>query len=171
MIKYIEIVSNSLSDDFLVGFSRYQVTERCFKLIEGSLEVIDYHWIDEWNEEKLRSIATEIKERKSISILAIEEDIVVGFAVLDLDNYGEYLNLMYLHVDSDKRGIGIGKKLFSLIINLVERHNYKKLYISGNPSFNTIKFYQGRGCTLVDEVIPELYAEEPYDIHMEYLIK
>jgi hypothetical protein len=41
------------------------------------------------------------------------------------------------------------------------------MYVSATPSLNTVRFYQSLGCRLTELVDPDLFKEEPEDIHLE----
>ena len=42
------------------------------------------------------------------------------------------------------------------------------MYISATPTQHTIDFYLRLGCQVTNEPDPELFAQEPEDIHFEY---
>jgi len=41
------------------------------------------------------------------------------------------------------------------------------MVVSATPSLNTVRFYQRRGYRPMPEPLPELFALEPEDVHME----
>jgi hypothetical protein len=40
------------------------------------------------------------------------------------------------------------------------------MYVSATPTGSAVGFYLGRGCRLADPVHPDLFAQEPEDIHL-----
>ncbi len=44
------------------------------------------------------------------------------------------------------------------------------MYISVTPSENTVSFYIYLGCVLATEIDQELFALEPEDIHIKYVL-
>ncbi len=64
------------------------------------------------------------------------------------------------------REMGIGTLLTGLAMERAREMGAERVYISGLPSLNTINFYQGLGAALAKVVDPELYEQEPEDIHM-----
>ncbi len=45
-----------------------------------------------------------------------------------------------------------------------------RLFVSGLPSLNTIRFYRAVGFDLAEDVDPRLSAREPEDIHMHMVL-
>ena len=97
----------------------------------------------------------------------------IGAAVLEsrfIGRGGDQLQLKFLHVSSDFRGQGLGRKLFSVAATEARKRGAKGLYISATPSEHTVDFYLRLGCTVVPEPDPELFELEPEDIHLEFEI-
>ncbi len=80
------------------------------------------------------------------------------------------LQLKFLHVSRDCRGQGTGTKLFHIAVEKAKELGARKLYISATPSENTVNYYMRLGCVLATEIDPELFALEPEDIHLEYVL-
>jgi len=104
---------------------------------------------------------------------AFENGKLVGTGVLESKFIGakhDTLQLKFLHVSSSQRKQGLGTKLFKLAVEKARSLGARKLYISATPSENTINYYTRLGCVLATEIDPELFALEPEDIHLEYII-
>ena len=102
-----------------------------------------------------------------------ENDRLIGAAVLEGRFIGEdqdQLQLKFLHVSSPYRRQGLGRKLFELAAIEAWRRGARRLYISATPSENTVDFYRGLGCSVAAEPDPELFALEPEDIHLEFVL-
>lgn len=82
----------------------------------------------------------------------------------------QYLWLDMLHVSYEYRKKGIGRKLFDMTANAAKKLGAKKLYISAHSSQESQAFYRAVGCVNAEEIIPELFEAEPYDVHMECLL-
>jgi predicted N-acetyltransferase YhbS len=98
---------------------------------------------------------------------------IVGAVVLENKPIGtkkDTLQLKWLHVGHDERGRGIGGTLFNRAARQASTLGARKLYISATRSENTVNFYRRLGCVLATEVDSELFALEPVDIHLEYVI-
>ena len=80
------------------------------------------------------------------------------------------MQLSQIHVSYEYRGKGIGRKLFSFGLETMKDLTTKKLYITANPSEESQAFYRSTGCIDAEEIIPELFEAEPYDVHMEYVL-
>jgi predicted N-acetyltransferase YhbS len=104
---------------------------------------------------------------------AFENDILIGAAILESKFIGSCQNtlqLKFLHVSHDYRKRGIAAALFKIAVEKARVLAAKKLYISATPSEHTINYYMRLGCVLATEIDPDLFALEPEDIHIEYLI-
>lgn len=100
---------------------------------------------------------------------AFDGDKLVGVAILESKFIGteqDQLQLKFLHVSHAYRQHGLGKQLFELARSAARSRGARWLYVSATPSENTIHFYQRRGCVLVEQPDPELFALEPEDIHL-----
>ena len=104
---------------------------------------------------------------------AFDGDALAGVAVMESRFIGgrcDQLQLKFLHVGRPYRRTGLGKTLFERAAQRAQEMGAKKLYISATPSENTIGFYMRLGCTLASEIDAELFALEPEDIHLEYVL-
>jgi predicted N-acetyltransferase YhbS len=104
---------------------------------------------------------------------AFENGKLVGMGILENKFIGtkhNTLQLKFLHISSSQRKKGLGTKLFKLAVEKAGSLGARKLYISATPSENTINYYTRLGCVLATEIDPELFALEPEDIHLEYII-
>jgi predicted N-acetyltransferase YhbS len=77
------------------------------------------------------------------------------------------LQLSFLHVGRDHRGLGLGVELYEAAQTVAADFGAAGLYISATPSEHTIDFYRRRGCRVTPLPDPELLALEPNDIHLE----
>ena len=94
-----------------------------------------------------------------------------GFAVVPGDFIGkekQYLQLDNMQVSYEYRHKGIGRKLFLLCAEAGKALKAQKLYISAQSSQESQAFYWAMGCVNAEEIIPELFEQEPFDVHMEY---
>jgi predicted N-acetyltransferase YhbS len=102
-----------------------------------------------------------------------ENDTLIGVAILESNFIGskkDMLQLKFLHVSRDYRKRGIASALFKLAVEKAKILRARKLYISATPSEHTVNYYMQLGCVLAVEVDPDLFALEPEDIHLEYVI-
>jgi GNAT superfamily N-acetyltransferase len=101
---------------------------------------------------------------------AFAEDRLVGVAALDGRWYGrdgDTLDMYFLHVSDGYRHQGIGRVLFERTKEKAKKMGAKRLFVSGLPSLNTIRFYQAMGFDLAEDLDPRLSEREPDDIHMD----
>lgn len=101
---------------------------------------------------------------------AFSGELFIGTVVLEnrfIGSERDTLQMKFLHVSSNYRKQGLGKRLFFLAAERALELEAKKLYMSATPSENTINFYLNLGCMLATEIDKELFALEPEDIHLE----
>ena len=105
---------------------------------------------------------------------AFAGELLVGAVVLEnrfIGNAKDTLQMKFLHVSNNFRKQGLGKQLFALAEERAIELGAKKMYISATPSENTVNFYLHLGCVLATEINEELFALEPEDIHMEFVLE
>ena len=98
-----------------------------------------------------------------------DNDQLVAVVVLEskwIGSANNQLQMKFLHVSRDHRGLRLGKQLFALAKQAAASRGARQMYISATPSEHTINFYLRQGCVVASEVDPELFALEPEDIHL-----
>jgi predicted N-acetyltransferase YhbS len=153
---------------------RREIIENIYYLENGELVLKDeYYDMQGWapGEAALYTpILLDCFDRGGIFYGAFEDGQLVGAAVLDVKFIGkdkDQLQLKFLHVSHDYRGKGLGRRLFEKAADKARALNAKKLYVSATPSGSTIHFYMRMGCTVTQDVDPELFELEPEDIHLK----
>lgn len=156
---------------------RREIVENIYYLQNGKLILKpDYFDIQGWppgEAEQYTPILLDCYDRGGTFWGAFERDVLVGVAVLESKFIGsqqDTLQLKFLHVSRDYRNQGLGARLFNLAVERGKSLGANKLYISATPSENTIHYYLRLGCVCASEIDPELFALEPEDIHLEYVI-
>ena len=98
---------------------------------------------------------------------------LIGVAVLGNQLFGDnsdFLQLKFLHVGNRHRGQGLGRQLFAAAAKEARKRGACRLYVSATPTENTVNFYLGLGCRVLNEPDPQLFEEEPEDIHLDFEI-
>jgi len=156
---------------------RREVIENVYYLRDGALVLVPEHYdIQGWppcEAEHYTPILLDCYERDGTFWGVLENDALIGAAILESKFIGsrqDTLQLKFLHVSRDYRKMGIASRLFKLAAEKAWALGARKLYISATPSEHTINYYLRLGCILADEIDAELFALEPEDIHLEYLI-
>lgn len=99
---------------------------------------------------------------------------LIGAVVLESRFIGrakDQLQMKFLHVSRRQRGSGLGRALFDRAVARARELGARRLYVSATPTENTIRFYLRRGCRVTADVDAALFALEPEDIHLEYVIQ
>lgn len=156
---------------------RREVIENVYYLRNGELILEPEHYdMQGWppgEAENYTPILLDCYDRGGMFWGAFENDVLVGVSVLESKFIGsrhETLQLKFLHVSRDCRGQGLGARLFNIAVEKAKVMGAKKLYISATPSEHTVNYYMRLGCVLTSEINPELFALEPEDIHLEFVI-
>jgi predicted N-acetyltransferase YhbS len=156
---------------------RREVIENVYYLREGKLVLEPEHYdMLGWPPGEAQSytpLLLNCYDRGGMFWGAFENDKLVGVSILESKFIGfqhDTLQLKFLHVSRDCRKRGLGTELFNIALEKAKELGAKKLYISATPSENTVNYYSRLGCVLATEINPELFALEPEDIHLEYVI-
>jgi predicted N-acetyltransferase YhbS len=153
---------------------RREMIENIYRLEAGELRLEPHNFdVPGWPSDEPAKTTPHLYEafdRGAIFFGAFDGGALVGNSILDVlwrRPSGDLLQLMRLHVSRDYRGQGVGVRLFELAREAARARGARGLYISSAETENTVRFYQGRGATLLATPDPELFAYEPKDIHME----
>ncbi len=156
---------------------RREVIDNVYYLREGKLVLEAEHYdMQGWppgEAEHYTAILLDCCDRGGFFWGAFEQESLIGVSILESKFIGserDTLQLKFLHVSRDCRGQGLGTRLFNIAVEKAKSLGAKKLYISATPSENTVDYYMRLGCMLATEIDPDLFALEPEDIHLEYVI-
>jgi predicted N-acetyltransferase YhbS len=153
---------------------RREIIENIYHMENGELVLhAEYYDVQGWppgEPEQYMPILLDCFDRGGTFCGAFEDGQLIGVAVLESKFIGkdkDQLQLKFLHVSRDYRGKGLGKMLFEKAADKARALNANGLYVSATPSESTIHFYMRMGCTVTQDVDPELFKLEPEDIHLE----
>jgi len=156
---------------------RREVIEAVYALEDGQLVLNPQHWdMLGWppgEQETYTPLLRDCFDHGGAFIGAFDDAVLVGVVVLEgrfIGRRRDRLQLKFLHVSQSHRKQGLGRVLFREAEERARRLGARKLYISATPSENTVDFYRHLGCRIAEEVDAELFALEPEDIHLEYVI-
>ena len=166
MIKIELLSETNFSLNSLDSYNRKQDVNKVYRRIGGEYALVECKYIEDWDLDKKRDIAKKICSDEYISYIALDNDKVVGFIGLLRKLSGPYMILDMLHVSSDFREQGIGKKLFEIGIEEAKKVGAEALYISACSSEETIAFYRAMGSDLASNPIKEIAEKEPFDLQM-----
>ncbi|MBS4535729.1 GNAT family N-acetyltransferase [Clostridium sp. D2Q-14] len=173
-VIYKELIKNEIELSLFSNFNRYQEVKKCWRKENEEWVLKDIMFIEKWGSEEYKYLVECLKntiETGGTVYGAFENKKLVGFASLEKQFFGskkEYLQLSSIHTSYDKRGKGIGKKLFALVCEKAKEMSAKKLYISAHSSQETQSFYKSMGCVEAVEYNESLVDKEPYDCQLEY---
>jgi len=154
---------------------RRELIEGVYYVEDGALVLHpERHDVQGWfqSPEELQRMTEDLRERQARGALVVsawDVDRIVGVVVLDnvpLGPQGDQLQLRLLHVSRDYRDQRVGGRLFEVARAEACRRGARDLYVSATPSEHTVRFYLSHDCRLNPQPDPDLYAEEPEDIHL-----
>jgi N-acetylglutamate synthase-like GNAT family acetyltransferase len=177
LINFKELAEAEIMESLFAGFNRFQDVKKCWRKENGKWILKDIAFTEQWDSDEysrlIKCLQNTIKTGGTI-FAAFSNDMLVGFASVENEFFGsqkEYLELSCIHTSYEYRGMGIGKRLFSLICRKAKEMGAKKLYISAHSSQETQAFYKTMGCIEAVEYNDELVAREPCDCQLEYKLR
>ena len=175
-IIYKILTIDDVNNNLLENFNRYQEIKKSWCNQNGTWILVNDNYIidmdNETKEKEVKYLSRIIREGGYV-LGAFDYKKLIGFLVLLTERFGtkdQYIELKLLHISSEYRGMGIGKKLFMLCVERVKEIGINKIYISANSSEETINFYINMGCVDAIEINKKIIEERPKDRQMEYII-
>ena len=172
MITGRELKENEV--DLVWTIDRSEVIENLYYYEKGALVRTPEHFeLSGWppgGPEQYTPILSNCVQRGGWFYGFFDDQRLVAVVLLECKFIGaekDQLQLKFLHVSRTYRGQGLGRQLFDMAAQKAREKGAKRLYISATPSEQTIHFYQSMGCTVTNELDPDLFALEPEDIHLE----
>jgi GNAT superfamily N-acetyltransferase len=101
------------------------------------------------------------------AIGAFDGDRLVGIGIVVPRLRPGIAQLAFLHVSDGHRGRGVGRHLSDELERLARDAGAATMVVSATPSENTVRFYRRGGFEPTAAPLPELYALEPEDVHLE----
>ena len=158
----------------LATIDRTELIHQCYRVDAGQLVLYAaYHDMRGWPEGEAEQDAVALHaclKRGGWLLGVFDGPALVAAAVVDnrtLHNQQLRMRqLKFLHVSHAARGLGLGGRLFALACEHGRQAGVDALYVSATESRNTVDFYLRQGCLLLPQPDPELFAQEPHDIHL-----
>lgn len=170
MTVTIERISeNNFTLHSLDKFERRQEVTQSLRKINGEWTAVSNVYTEDWDAEKLRSVASELLS-SSRAFGAFYESEPIGFVMLGEELFGshkQYIELKLIQVSRPFRRDGIGKLLLDAAVSEAKAVGAKKLYISAHSSAESQAFYRAVGCVEAAEPDKTLSEDEPWDVQME----
>ena len=168
MDSSIQILSEpQITRELFQHFNRRQEVSKCWQREQGLWVLNEVSFIEDWSESQYQFLVKCLKNTvhtRGLVLGAFTQEKLIGFASVESRRFGsrkQYVQLSCIHVSSECRGHGLGKKLFRFASLGAE-----KLYISAHPAQETQAFYHMLGCVEADEYDGDL--AEPYSCQQEY---
>lgn len=167
------LVVADLPDGALDEFSRQQEVQKVWRKRDGEWRIVESHFVDDWSAETKSEVTTELRELvrgTGIVVGALHGGKIIGWAAVNpkpLGSRGQYRQLQMMHVSSEHRGQGVGKKMLALAAGAARELGGLSLYASSQSSSETQAFYRNNGFIDAVEPIAELVEAEPFDCQIE----
>lgn len=122
------------------------------------------------------SVAAQLKvlvryaDAGGIAIGAFADEALVAIGVVVPHLRPQIAQLAYLHVSNPFRASGIGTRLAEQLEQIARTAGDTTMVVTATPSQNTVRFYLGCGFEVVGDPLPELFEQEPDDVHVRKLL-
>lgn len=173
-VSYRAVELEELTPELFHRFNRHQDVKQCWRKEHGAWVLKEIAFTEEWGTKQFEFLVKCLRRTLHTGgavIGAFSGGTLAGFASLENELFGNryrYLQLSSLHVTYEKRGLGIGGKLFHRICTEAKKRGGEKLYISSHSSRETQAFYRAVGCREAAEYNEHLVSEEPCDCQLEF---
>ncbi|NVZ68796.1 GNAT family N-acetyltransferase [Pseudomonas costantinii] len=170
----VERALNESDIPLLATIDRTELVHECYRMEGGELVLYAaYHDMRGWPEGEAEQDAVALLaclKRGGWMLGVFEGPALVAAVVVDnrlIHSQNLHMRqLKFLHVSHAARGMGLGGRLFALACEHGRQVAADALYVSATESRNTVDFYRRHGCLLLKQPDPQLYAQEPHDIHL-----
>lgn len=173
-ISYRELKKFEIDITLFANFNRYQDVKKCWRKENEEWILKEIAFTEQWGSAEykylIKCLQNSIKT-DGVVFGAFNNNVLAGFASVESQFFGskkEYLQLSSIHTSYEKRGTGIGKKLFSIVCKKAKEMGAQRLYISAHSSQESQAFYKAMGCVEAVEYNDKLIDEEPCDCQLEY---
>lgn len=176
-MEYVELTAERISPALFAGFIRRQTVTLCRRKTGGEFRVVSDPFIDDWDARDHARLCVDLIRTArdgGLVLVALDGGVMKGFASVDdrpLGSRGQYLDLTHIHVSADRRGMGVGRQLFSRAMDWAGERGAEKLYISAHSALESQAFYAAMGCGEAEEYCPAHVEKEPCDCQMECVIQ
>lgn len=173
MIDYRMIKAEELSEDLFGEFIRHQNVTKCWRKVEGSWQIMDIAFVDDWNQEDYEQLTESLRNIIALGGMvygAFQQNVLKGFVAVSGELFGtkqEYLDLAEIYVSEELRGQGVGTRLFQKAGKWARAKGAKKLYISAHSAVESQAFYKRQGCVEAREYSAKHVEKEPCDCQLE----
>ncbi|MDD6884503.1 MAG: GNAT family N-acetyltransferase [Eubacteriales bacterium] len=173
MIEYRTLELPQLEEGMLSSFDRRQEVRECWRRIAGAWTLVPQPFTEDWTSEDKAKVVEYLREtrKKGGAVIAARENgQLVGFASVERALFGsrnQYAHLTSIHVSRDHRGMGVGRGMFHLAMDIARGFGAKKMYMSTHSSKETQAFYQAMGCVDAEEQNAHAVEREPFDRQLE----
>jgi NAD(P)-dependent dehydrogenase (short-subunit alcohol dehydrogenase family)/GNAT superfamily N-acetyltransferase len=141
-----------------------------YEVAAGRLKATPVEWHRPWRtpERWNQSIALweAILDQGGVVYGALLGDLLVGVAVLRPHLAAFRAQLQSLFVSRAYRRQGVARRLVGDVERRATADGARELYVSAVPSVPAVGFYLAQGFRVAEEVDPDLFAQEPEDIHL-----
>ncbi len=159
----------------IAEIDRSELIERQYVAVDGDLSWRPVNWdiptfdpqgagehsvqeqVDHWRP---------LVDRGAVLLGAYSGEQFLGLAIVEVAFEPDLAWLAFLHVTRPARRMGVGARLWSEAVRLATAFGSSAMYVSAMPSGSAVGFYLSRGCRPTETPHPDLFADEPEDIHL-----
>ena len=117
MVKYRTLHAEEICRELFKDFIRHQIVEKCWRRENGTWEIKDAPFVDDWTEQDYQVLISCLKHTVlsgGFVYAAFYDGKLKGFVSVESelsDDEHRYCDLSSIHVSEDMRNRGIGKSL------------------------------------------------------------
>ena len=176
-IQYRKLDIADIQPNLLDDFDRRQEVTKCWRKLNNEWVLVNHCFVDDWGAKRKQELACRdipnAMQNGGFCVAAYDHEKLAGIAVVKgglIGSQKQYIEIYILQVDREYRRKGIGRELFLMCVGEAQKTGAKKFYVCANSSQESHAFYRAMGCVEAVETVPELFKNEPYDVHMEYAL-
>lgn len=159
----------------IADIDRTEIIRKGYRVKDGELEQLEVEWDSPaWTSKGNHPHSVEAQidfcrghlAKGGLMYGGFAEGQLVGVGLIRWDVRRNVAQLAFLHTSNGFRRQGIGDRIVQALITAAQERGDSGMYVSATPSESAVGFYLKHGFRLTIEPIPELFEEEPEDIHM-----
>jgi GNAT superfamily N-acetyltransferase len=155
----------------LTALDRSEHVDVQYEVVDGVLRerpvrMADVPRWDDANVDELTREFAPVVERGGHLYVASVDGEVAGVAIVDPVYDPPLAWFALLHVSRAHRRTGVASALWASCAGAARAAGATSMYVSASSTGSAVGFYRSRGCVLADPPRPELFEQEPLDVHL-----
>jgi GNAT superfamily N-acetyltransferase len=155
----------------LRALDRTEHIDVAYEVVDGALRErpVPQAEVPRWDDAKIDQLVHDfapVVERGGHLYVATVDGDVAGVAIVDPAYDLPLAWFALLHVSNGHRRRGVASALWHATVESARAVGATSMYVSASSTGSAVGFYLSRGCRLADPPRPELFEQEPVDVHL-----